>query len=312
LIAAAVLVVAAGLGAGGWVLATRTTGHRALASAERRPVHPRPAPRPTVMGLTFASNSVNPHFSNPPAAGALFDLWSGRTLWKVDTYRRLPIASLTKVLTAIIVTDRTKPGDLAPVTNEALNYSRQGQALGELPPHRRVPVEALLSAMIVTSAEDAAIDLADYISGSDAHFAQLMNATGQDLGLRCSHFVSSDGIEPANQSCIADLGALTRIAMSRPRIARYAGEEQAKAPFPIRGGYLFVTTTNPLLLSGYPGTIGLKTGFTTRAGRCLIAVVTRRHRTLAAVLLDSPNPAMQAEKLFGAAFASGQAQKATR
>lgn len=296
-----VLLVAAGLAAGGWLLATRSTGHRALAAHRRAPA--RPAPKPTVMGLTFAANSVAPHFDAPPAAGVLFDLWTGRTLWKLNVYRRLPIASLTKVMTAIIVVNRTSPRDLAPVTNEALNYSRQGQALGELPPHKRVPVEALLAAMIVTSAEDAAIDLADYVSGTDTKFAALMNQTAQNLGLRCSHFVSPDGIEPANQSCVADLGALARIAMNSPRIARYAGEEQARARFPIHGGYLYVTTTNPLLLSGYPGTIGLKTGFTDRAGRCLIAVVTRRHRTLVAVLLDSPNPALQAEKLFGAGFA---------
>jgi D-alanyl-D-alanine carboxypeptidase len=72
--------------------------------------------------------------------------------------------------------------------------------------------------------------------------------------------------------------------------------------FPITGGILYTTNTNPLLLSDYPGTIGLKTGYTQEAGRCFIAVVRRGGRTLATVLLHSPDPSGQARRLFAQAF----------
>lgn len=306
LLTLASLCVIAALGAGGFFLATRPTGRHAPVTAAvfvhgARPQAPS-GPKPTVKGIAIGPRRLNVHFGAPPSAGLLFDLDSGRSLWSLHPYARLPVASLTKIMTAILVAERTSSHDLAPVTDEALNYSRQGQALGELPPHKRVPVEGLLAAMLVTSAEDAAIDLADYIGHTDAGFARLMNAKAASLGLRCSHFVSAYGLQPQNQSCPADLGALARIAMAQPRIARYSGDVQARAPFPIKGGYLYVTSTNPLLLSGYPGTIGLKTGYTSEAGQCLVAVVRRGRRTLAAVLLGSPSTASQAEKLFDTAF----------
>ncbi|GAC1323334.1 MAG: hypothetical protein NVSMB25_19530 [Thermoleophilaceae bacterium] len=246
------------------------------------------------------AGGIDPRFKDPPRAGILFDLKSGRTLWSAHPLDRVPIASLTKILTAIIVVERTGPRDLAPVTKEALDY--QGQALGLLPPHRRVPVEALLAGVLLTSANDAAITLADHIAGTDSRFAGVMNERARGLGLGCSHFVSAYGLQTQNQSCAADLAALARLAMHKRRIKRLSGEIQAKAPFPIKGGYLFVTSTNPLLHAHYPGTIGLKTGFTDAAGRCLVAVVSRHGRTLGAVLLHSPDPATQAQRLFDAAF----------
>ncbi len=307
LLSLASLIVIAAIAAGAWLLANRKSGRHGVAAAAATPhmgLRQTPAgPKPTVKGITIGPNVVPVHFATPPVAGLLFDLRTGRALWSLHANERVPVASLTKIMTAILVAERTSSRDLAPVTNEALDYSRQGQALGELPPHRRVPVEALLAAMVVTSAEDAAIDLADYVAGSNVKFAKLMNQKAAGLGLRCSRFVSAYGMEPQNQSCASDLGALARIAMANRRIARYAGQSQAKAPFPIKGGYIYVTTTNPLLLRGYPGTIGLKTGFTNAAGDCLVAVVRRGGRTLGVVLLNSPDTASQAEKLFNAAFA---------
>ena len=72
--------------------------------------------------------------------------------------------------------------------------------------------------------------------------------------------------------------------------------------FPIKGGKLYLNNTNPLLRMGYPGTIGLKTGDTFKAGHCLIAVVRRGGRTLAAIVLHSPNPQLQVRRLFAKAF----------
>ena len=93
--------------------------------------------------------------------------------------------------------------------------------------------------------------------------------------------------------------------MEKPRIAAVVRKRTASVPFPTRGGRLFVNSTNPLLTERYPGTIGLKTGYTRRAGRCLVAVVRRGRRTFGVVLIGSPNPARQARRLLARAPAAG-------
>jgi D-alanyl-D-alanine carboxypeptidase len=221
-------------------------------------------------------------------------------LWAYRPLRRLPIASLTKLMTAIIVVERTKPTDRARITHEALAYT--GSGVGLLPRKKLVPVEGLLAGMLLPSGNDAAIALADHIAGHDRSFAKLMNARARTMGLSCTHYSSSYGLPDSNRSCAADLAALSRVAMSKPRIARIVRQPQAKVRFPIKGGYLYLNTTNPLLHDGFPGTIGLKTGSTDRAGHCFIGVVRRGRRTIGVVLLHSPNPLSQAEKLVTAAF----------
>jgi D-alanyl-D-alanine carboxypeptidase (penicillin-binding protein 5/6) len=230
----------------------------------------------------------------------VFDLSTGDVLWRRRPLEPLPVASLTKVMTALIVTTRTRPEDLVRIRADALRYT--GRSVGVLKRGRRVPVEALLSAAIITSANDAAIALGHHIGGSIRGFARLMNERARVLGLTCTHFVSPHGAEKGNRSCAADLAALTRLAMADRRIARIARIPYTQIDASVKGKRLYLPTTNPLLASGYKGTVGLKTGYTSEAGRCLIAVVRRGHRTLAAVLLHSPNPGEQAKRLLERAF----------
>jgi D-alanyl-D-alanine carboxypeptidase (penicillin-binding protein 5/6) len=96
---------------------------------------------------------------------------------------------------------------------------------------------------------------------------------------------------------------LTRIAMKRKRIRRIARLRQAAFKFPIKGGRLYLNGHNPLIRAGYPGAIGLKTGYTDEAGLCFVGVARRGGRTLAVVLLHSVNPARHAAKLLDAGFA---------
>jgi serine-type D-Ala-D-Ala carboxypeptidase (penicillin-binding protein 5/6) len=203
-------------------------------------------------------------------------------------------------MTAIIVVERTRPTDRARVTHEALAYT--GSGVGLLPPKKLVPVEGLLAGMLLPSGNDAAIALADHLAGHDRDFVKLMNERARAMGLGCTHYSSSYGLPDSNKSCAADLAAISRVAMSKPRIARIVRKPTAKVRFPIKGGFLYLNTTNPLLHDGFPGTIGLKTGSTDRAGHCFIGVVRRGRRTIGVVLLHSPNSLSQAEKLMTAAF----------
>jgi serine-type D-Ala-D-Ala carboxypeptidase (penicillin-binding protein 5/6) len=238
----------------------------------------------------------------PPRAGLVFDVDTGDVLWRHDPLLILPMASLTKIMTALIVVDRTRPSEPVRITQAALNY--QGSGVGMLPKGRRVKAEALLNGLLIVSGNDAAIALADHIAGNERRFAAMMNRRARRWGLSCTHFVSSHGLEAGNRSCARDLAVLTRLAMSKPRIRRIVRLSQAELRFPIKGGKLFLTGHNPLIRAGYPGTIGLKTGYTEEAGRCFVGVVRRGGHRLGIVLLNSFDPAKQGEKLLDGAFAS--------
>jgi D-alanyl-D-alanine carboxypeptidase (penicillin-binding protein 5/6) len=248
----------------------------------------------------FAVRPVRVRFKHPPRAGLLFDVRSGQVLWARDPLRRLPIASTTKIMSAILVVERTRPGEKARVTHEALAY--RGSGVGVLPKRKRVPVEGLLAGMLLPSGNDAALALADHVAGTNRRFARLMNRRARAMGLGCTHYVSADGIEDSNRSCAADLAALARVAIAKRRIARLVRRRAAHVRFPIKTGRLWLNNTNPLLRMHYPGTIGLKTGSTDRAGHCFVGIVRRGTRTYGVVLLHSPNTGRQAKKLFDAAF----------
>lgn len=249
----------------------------------------------------FASRPLRVNFRHPPRAGVVFDLRTGQVLWARNPLKRLPIASLTKIMTAILVVEGTQPQDRARITREALAY--QGSGVGVLPKHRRVPVEGLLAGMLLPSGNDAALALADHIAGTDHRFVRLMNQRAKSMGLGCTRYASADGIEDSNRSCAADLAALARAAMGKPRIARIVRKRQLQVRFPIKSGHLWLNSTNPLLRMRYPGTIGLKTGSTELAGHCLVAVVRRGGSVYGVVLLHSPDTGSQAKKLFDRAFA---------
>jgi D-alanyl-D-alanine carboxypeptidase len=248
----------------------------------------------------FGERPIKKRFEEPPRAGVLFDVRTGDVLWAYRPLRRLPIASVTKIMTAIIVTEHTKPGDRARVTHEALRYS--GSGVGVLPRKKLVPVEALLAGMLLPSGNDAALALAGHVAGNDDAFVRLMNRRARQMGLGCTRYASSDGLSDRNRSCPADLAALTRVAMGKRRIARIVRRRQLELPFPIKSGKLWLNSTNPLLRTGYPGTVGLKTGYTRKAGHCFVAVARRGGRMYGVVLLDSPNTERQARKLLDRAF----------
>jgi serine-type D-Ala-D-Ala carboxypeptidase (penicillin-binding protein 5/6) len=262
-----------------------------------------PGDRPLALALTGASDKVHVRFKRPPRSGLLFDLDTGAVLWRRQPDRVLPIASLTKLMTAILVVDRARPTAMVRVTKEALAY--KGSAVGILPKGKRIKLETMLNGLLLPSGNDAAIALAQRMSGTVAHFVERMNERAGDLGLSCTRFSSPDGFEDAgNHSCAIDLAEMARAVLDRPRLARIVKRRRAVLPFPIKGGRIYLFNNNPLLRTGYPGTIGVKTGYTDAAGRCLVAAARRHGRRLGVVLLHSPDPGKQATQLLNRGFAA--------
>jgi serine-type D-Ala-D-Ala carboxypeptidase (penicillin-binding protein 5/6) len=305
--AGALIAVLALAGCGGGASTQSSHGGRTQVAAAPLQVSNGPAQaadpgnRPLELALSGATDRVQVTFKHPPRSGLLFDLDTGAVLWRHQPDRVLPIASLTKMMTALLVVERAPPDAKVRVTKEALAY--KGSAVGILPKGKRIKLETMLNGLLLPSGNDAAIALAQRISGTVAAFVTRMNERAGDLGLACTRFSSPDGFEDAgNHSCAIDLAEMARAVLDRPRLARIVACRRAVLPFPIKGGRIYLFNNNPLLRTGYPGTIGIKTGYTDAAGRCLVAAARRNGRRLGVVLLHSPDPGRQATQLLNRGF----------
>ena len=259
------------------------------------------APSPLAVRLQDGGDPIRLDFKHAPRSALLFDVDTGQVLWRRDPTRVLPIASLTKMMTALVVTDRVAAGSKVPITREALRY--RGSGVGMLPRGKRIDVDTMLHGLLLPSGNDAAIALAQRAAGTVPRFVALMNARAQRMGLLCTRFSNPDGlVSRGNHSCSGDLAAIARGVLRVPRLARIVRRRQAILPFPVKGGKLYLYNSNPLLRQGYRGTTGMKTGYTVVAGRCLVVTARRGPLKLGVVLLDSPDPATQARKLLDRGF----------
>jgi serine-type D-Ala-D-Ala carboxypeptidase (penicillin-binding protein 5/6) len=271
--------------------------------------------------LRFALQPVNGsvpvryRFKHPPVAGVLFDVKSGEVLWQRNPRLEHPIASLTKMMTALMVTSDDSPQGRVMITAKAAHTP--GSATGLLPSGRMVPLEPLLQALIMISANDAAVALAEHDAGTVPRFVKLMNQRAHSMGLTCTHFSTPNGLrDRANYSCPRDLAELARADLANPTIARIAQTRYAKPRFPIKGKRLYLSNNHYFLQRGLTGipqaqVTGLKTGFTDAAGRCYVTTARVGSHELGVVVLDSPNPLQQVPALMRAGFVQVGAIPAT-
>jgi len=254
-------------------------------------------------GITLAKVRVRVSLNNGVTSGMLFDVRTGKVLWDRNPGAVVPIASLTKMMTALVVVDHGRPDERVLITRAATHFS--GSGVGLLPLHKRVSLEALLYGLLLPSGNDAAIALAQHVAGNQARFVEMMNARAKEMGLRCTHFTSVSGIiDQGNYSCAPDLAVLAHAVLTQRRLARIVATRNIVLRFPIKSGHLWLYNNNPLLRLGYPGADGVKTGYTVAAGACLVAAARRGRKWLGVVLLHSDDPPDQAMKLFDAGFAT--------
>ncbi|HSC03542.1 MAG TPA: serine hydrolase [Solirubrobacteraceae bacterium] len=270
------------------------------------PVHVKPAPLKPQRG----SYGIAPAPADEQVAvkrglrlrsGLLFDVNTGQVLWQKHPTQALPIASLTKMMTALVVASRAKAGDRVLITRDALHYT--GSGVGLLPRGKRVSLTTLLYGLMLPSGNDAAIALADHVARTQTRFIGLMNHKAQQLGLRCTHFTTVSGIvDRGNYSCAQDLALIAHLVVKQPLLSRIVASRSAILPFPIKGGKLYLYNNNPLLLLRYPGVDGVKTGFTDAAGQCLVATARRGRTWLGVVLLHGGDTSTEAQQLLNAGF----------
>jgi serine-type D-Ala-D-Ala carboxypeptidase (penicillin-binding protein 5/6) len=314
LVAALALAVAIGLrgtggGGAGRLRAGATLQPDPAPVLRKPPTAPLPgggtAPAPFAVRLEAGRDPVRLRLKHGPSAGLLFDLDSGRVLWRRAPTRVLPVASLTKMITALVVVDHVPRDGRVLITREAMHY--QGSGVGLLPRGRRIPVRTMLYGLLLPSGNDAAIALAQRAAGTVPRFVRLMNLKAQELGLTCSRFTSPSGFyDRGNHSCAADLAAIARAVLHQPRLRDIVRRRSAVLPFPIKGRRIYLYNNNWLMEQGYRGVTGVKTGYTRAAGLCLVATARRGRRHLGVVLLHTPDPAGQASRLLDLGFRAGR------
>jgi len=222
-------------------------------------------------------------------------------LWQRNPYTRLRIASLTKMMTALLTVEAEPPNAHVLVTKAAVESA--GSKVGVLPLGKHVRLETMLYGLLLPSGNDAAIALAQHVAGSISGFVERMNQRAAQLGLGCTRYSSPSGyLDTGNFSCAADLAVLADIDEQQPRLARIVRTPSKQLPLAIKGGKVYLYNNNPLLIYHYPGATGLKTGFTDAAGRCLVATAERGGVRLGVVVLHARNPGTQARQLLDHAF----------
>ena len=234
-------------------------------------------------------------------AAILVDAGTGAVLWGKRTHRRRPIASTTKIMTGVLALEHLAPAKVIRVnplvTRVAL--SREG-----LRAHERVPVWKLMYGLLLFSGNDDALELAIATSGSKGAFLQLMNEKAKELGLRDTHYTSPSGVvDRGNYSSAYDLAALARYAMAIPRFRAITSTHIAHVKW-AKPTYAKIYVNKNLLLGRYRGADGVKTGWTTIAGHCLVASARRGGTKLIAVVLHAPDPYGDARRLLNFGFAN--------
>ena len=203
------------------------------------------APSPLAVRLDLAGDPVSVRFKKPPRSALLFDLDTGRVLWRREPTRVLPIASLTKMMTALVVVDRVKPGAKVRITNEALRY--QGSGVGLLPRGKWIGVNTMLYGLMLPSGNDAAIALAQRAAGGSVkRFVRYMNEKAESLGLRLHALLDAERLRGQGQPLVrrrpggdrARGAARAAAGADRPARARRSCRSRSRA-----GGCTSTTTT---------------------------------------------------------------------
>ena len=236
------------------------------------------------LAATAGAAAAPPSFTARAALVANPD--TGEIVFASGAGRRLPMASITKLMTAIVVLERTRPTELVEVHPVV---STVGESSVYLRPGERISVRDLLAAALIQSANDAAWALAAHVGRGDVDaFVRLMNAKAKALGLADTNFVRPDGLDVAGHySSARDILKLARVAMGYPAVRALVRRETAR----IAGGRSLFTWND--LLGSFPGLLGVKTGHTAAAGWCQVAAARQGGVTIYAVILGSPNRAQR-------------------
>lgn len=238
-------------------------------------------------------------FTTTAKACVVMERNSGRILFEKNSNDRLPMASTTKIVTALTVLNNGNLDDVVTIPSQACGiegssvYLRTGE---------RLTVKELLYGLMLRSGNDCATALALHVGGSVEHFAEMMNQTAQSIGCTDSNFVNPHGLHDDNHYTSAkDLGAITCSALSNEHFAEIVATKSAKIA---NDGYDYprVLTNKNKLLASFADADGVKTGYTKKAGRCFVGSATRNGMQVVVVVLNCGPMFEEAAQMLDVAF----------
>jgi D-alanyl-D-alanine carboxypeptidase/D-alanyl-D-alanine carboxypeptidase (penicillin-binding protein 5/6) len=246
-------------------------------------------------GETFGSPDVS------AKSAILIEATTGRILFAKNEKQRLPMASTTKIISALIALETENIDERFEVDRNAIMV--EGSSMG-LKEGDKVSLRDLAYGMLLPSGNDAANAAAVAIAGSIPEFAKLMNKRAQMLGLKDTHFETPSGLDSKEHYSTAyDMSMIARVALQNPDFREICSKSSAKIEAEDSPNAWYMTNHNKLLKQ-YEGTIGLKTGFTKKSGRCLVSAAQRDGVTLIAVTLNAPNDWQDHTKMLDYGFSS--------
>lgn len=265
-----------------------------------------------------AGATVPPSAQGAVVAYVVMDAASGTVLMEKEPHKRWPPASMTKMMTVLLAMERVKSG--AAKLDEPVHVSAWASRIGGsqvyLSAGESFTLAEMLKAVMIASANDAAVAVAEHFGGSQPAFVELMNARAKELGLADTTYQTPHGLPPGQGqqpdiSSAHDLAVLGRELMKYPEVMDWA-----KTPFAgFRNDTLQMSNTNHLVRGTFPGATGLKTGFYQEAGFEVTATATRNDLDLIAVVLGVPSKQgsfTEAARLLNEGFAVYKAVVASR
>ena len=252
-------------------------------------------PISTVLATDIDKSDYNPDNleTNSPSV-LLMDANTGKILYSKNAFERHFPASTTKIMTAILTLENCKLSDVVTVSHNAIFSIPVGYSHASLQEGEELTVEQLLNVLLIPSANDAAVALAEHIAGSVDAFAEMMNNKAKEIGCLDTHFVNPNGVHnEEHYSTAYDLALIGKYAMQFDDIMRIAKVNQYTLPKTNKydkEDRIFNATNGLITKNGnyyYPEATGLKTGYTDKSGYCIIATATKGNVDLLEVVLGS-------------------------
>lgn len=230
------------------------------------------------------------HFAPQASSAVMIEADTGTVLYEKNANEKMPPASITKVMTMLLIMEAVERGELK-LTDKVRTSERAASMGGSqifLQPGEEMTVEDMMKGIAIASGNDASVAMAEHLAGTEESFVERMNERAQQLGMKNTHFVNSNGLPASNHySSAADIAIMSRELLKHEGITKFTGTYQDYLRKDTESPFWLVNTNK--LVRFYEGVDGLKTGYTGEAKYCLTATAKRNNMRVIAVVMGEPD-----------------------
>ncbi|MDG5787678.1 D-alanyl-D-alanine carboxypeptidase [Evansella sp. AB-P1] len=242
-------------------------------------------------GLSVNAEEATVELADQATSAILIERDTGEVLYEKNSKEELPPASMTKVMTMLLIMEAIDSGKIT--WDEKVRTSERAASMGGsqifLEPGEEMTVEEMMKGIAIASGNDASVAMAEHLAGSEEQFVHLMNEKAKELGLENTNFVNSNGLPGENHySSASDLAKMAQALLKYEEITKYTSLYEDYLREDSEDKFWLVNTNK--LVKFYPGVDGLKTGFTREAKYCLTATANKKGMRIIAVVMGAPTP----------------------